>query len=127
MSRTFYADLACQVGMTYGFFVAAVGVMGYMKAGSLISMYAGVASGIMASGSAFYADKRNMTRGLKVLLATALLLVVVFHRRYQATQEFMPGAFMAINSALIVVISALGLRSTQVAAAAAPVSDKKKK
>lgn len=122
MERTFHSELALQVGMTYGLFVAAVGVIGYIQAGSLISMVAGIASGCVASGAA-YLGRTRLNLGLKLLLGTAVILTFVFHRRYQATQQFMPGAFMALNSALIVIVCSLALKSNQQPA----VAEEKKK
>ena len=110
---TFYAELALQVGPLYGLFVAVVGVIGYVQAGSVISMVAGICSGAVAAGAAFYARK-NLVRGLQILLGTAVFLTVVFHKRYNATQQFMPGAFMALNSSVIVIVCALAIQSHKV-------------
>ena len=125
MTKTFYAELAVQTGLLYGVFVAVGGTIGYVKAGSLVSLYCGLTAGAIACASSWVAKKYFLDIGLKVLLGTALLLAIVFHKRYQESKEFMPAGFMAFNSAGIVIISVLALKSTAVSTASLDSQKKK--
>ena len=113
MSEISYALLAKNVSWLYGLFVILGGIVGYVQAGSLTSLYAGAGAGSIAILSSVLCRKGYYNLGLKILTGVSLALSIVFIKRYQATGAMLPSGFMALNSAFILFLSLMA--STQLA------------
>ena len=109
MANTF-VPLAINVAFMYGLFVGLGGVSGYYQAGSVASLYGGLTGGSLAMLAFALCKRGKIEMGLKVLTGVALLLVVVFTRRFQATGAFLPAGFMGVNSAGVAMLSVLALK-----------------
>ena len=101
MSDLSYVHLATNVSLVYGIFVILGGVMGYLQAGSEMSLYGGVGAGIVILISHVLCRKRYLDLGFKVLSAIAMGLSVLFFKRFRASGAFLPAGFMALNSATV--------------------------
>ena len=116
MSELSYVHTATNVSWMYGIFVILGGVVGYVQAGSQISLYAGTAAGGIALLSSRLCKKGYYNMGLKILTAVSLGLSILFIKRYQATGVILPTGFMAINSAFVLFLSLMA--QTQLASSA---------
>ena len=107
-----YTALVQGIGWMYGMFIISGGIIGYLQAGSMASLYAGVGAGFLAIiGGILVKSTRFVDIGLKLLSAVAIGLLVLFQRRIQETGfKFMPSGFMMLNSLGILVLSVLALK-----------------
>ena len=110
MSRVKFIPLATNISQLYGLFVAIGGIIGYIQAQSIKSLYGGVGAGVLAIVSSQLCKRGYLVVGLRLLLAVCLALVLVFHQRYRATGAFWPTGFMAINSGVVGALALLGIR-----------------
>lgn len=121
MASTSYAHLATSIAGVYGIFVILGGVIGFVQAGSQISLYAGAGAGAAAIVSSILCRKGFLNLGLKVLTAVSLGLSIIFIKRFQATGVFLPTGFMAINSAFVLFLSLMA--QTQLVTPPTPKTD----
>jgi len=108
-----YTELVQGIGWMFGVIVLMGGLIGYLQAGSLASLYAGIGSGCVAlvGGLLVAKSDRYTNVGLKILLCVSIALVYVFQQRIRETGfKFMPSGFMIINSLAILALSALALK-----------------
>jgi uncharacterized membrane protein (UPF0136 family) len=84
------------------------GVMGYKKAGSKASLYAGVLSGIFTL-VATYMTQTNPALGYGLMTGISLILTFTFLKRLMATKKFMPSGMLLILTIIAGVLSALQL------------------
>lgn len=110
MSQVKFIPLATSISQLFGIFVAIGGIIGYIQAQSIASLYGGIGAGLLAIISSQLCKRGYLGVGLRLLLAVCLALVVVFHKRYRATRDFLPAGFMAINSGLVGALAVLGIR-----------------
>ncbi|XP_071807603.1 transmembrane protein 14C-like [Asterias amurensis] len=89
------------IGFGYAAFVAVGGLVGYMKAGSLVSLVMGLAMGGLAAFGASQTS-RNPSNCLAILGASAILLFVM-GMRFMNTGKFMPAGMLAALSLFMVV------------------------
>ena len=91
----------------YAVLLAIGGVMGYTKAGSKPSLYAGLASALAAAWAlvlTFQSSNLGMCLGALV----ALLLAGFFGYRFAAkTRKFMPAGLLAVLSLVVLAIAIL--------------------
>jgi len=87
------------------------GLMGYLKAGSKVSLITAAVFAV-ALAAAGYA---GMIYGAQVVLALLLVLLVVFALRLLKTRKFMPAGLM-----VVVTLAALLLHWTAMSPATAP-------
>jgi uncharacterized membrane protein (UPF0136 family) len=127
MSQPRFIPLAIDLSFLYGVFVAMGGALGYYQAGSIASLYGGIVAGLAATLASYMCRRGNVNLGLKLLCGTAIGLVFLFHKRYQATRTFLPSGFMAFNSAAIVAISVLALKELNSLAVGASTTNTNKK
>lgn len=87
------------VAFAYAAIVAIGGIIGFLKAGSVPSLVAGVGSGLLAGLGAqkVSANPRNV----HLLLATSALLAVFMGVRYSRTQKFMPAGLVSLLSVAV--------------------------
>ena len=81
--------------------------MGYVKAGSRVSLYTSAAFAVALAVCLFL----RQPLGLNIALALQAILLVVFALRLSKTRKFMPSGLMVVATALAMVLE-LALRST---------------
>ena len=97
--------------LIYAIMVAAGGAMGYVKAGSMASLIAGVVAGLaLASGSALLMRGQYQTGWLLSLIVTLLMLARFGHAAWAKGFKMMPGGMVIIVS-LIVLVALLAQRT----------------
>ncbi|KAJ3610999.1 hypothetical protein NHX12_021015 [Muraenolepis orangiensis] len=87
------------VGYGYAALVATGGVMGYVKAGSVPSLAAGLVFGGLAGFGAYQVS--NDPRNIWVSLATSGALTGVMGKRFYGSRKFMPAGLVAGASLLM--------------------------
>ncbi|XP_011487115.1 transmembrane protein 14C isoform X2 [Oryzias latipes] len=88
------------VGYGYATLVASGGVIGYVKAGSVPSLAAGLLFGGLAGFGAYQIS--NDPNNVWVSLATSGALTAVMGKRFYGSRKFMPAGLMAGASLLMV-------------------------
>jgi len=97
--------------LIYALVVLLGGVMGYLKAKSKISLFAGVGSGI-ALIVAWLVFRQTPLVGLGMATVIALILFFVFVSRFFRTRAFMPSGLMMIFSLAATALFLLGFLET---------------
>jgi uncharacterized membrane protein (UPF0136 family) len=115
------------MSLWYGIFVAIAGVMGFVKAGSVVSLYSGLICGAAAIvGSRLSGSIRYRKAGLILLAITGAVLAAVFSKRILSTGEFMPGGFLFLNSGGMLMVALKALQEVTDAANVPPAPESKK-
>jgi uncharacterized membrane protein (UPF0136 family) len=91
----------------FGLLTIAGGVMGYMKASSVTSLFAGAISGILLLSAAFLLPS-HAAAGLILGGLVSLLLIGYFLPAFFRTGKITPAGMMSILSILGVVFTILG-------------------
>ena len=96
----------------YGFLLLAGGFIGYKKAGSKMSLYMGIVSGLLIFVGAYLTTNMSVEpqRSLRGFMLTAVvsgILVIVFIKRLLKTKKFMPLGMLIIVSVLVFIFSIL--------------------
>jgi len=99
--------LAALTSVIYGSLVLAGGVVGYRKAHSRASLVSGIVSEAVLLAAALLIFRGNLL-GLKLAMATALLLLVFFTMRWLKGRKFMPAGLMVVSSAIALALLAWG-------------------
>ena len=105
MSDFSFPHLATNVSGLFGLFVAIGGGVGYLQAGSVMSLYGGLGAGVAVLVAHLLCRKGYLDLGLKILSGVSLGLSVLFFKRFRATGVFFPAGFMALNSASVLFIA----------------------
>ncbi|MCZ6635350.1 MAG: TMEM14 family protein [bacterium] len=87
----------------YGMLLIVGGVMGMVKAGSLVSMIAGGISGVVALVG-LWISLSDPATGFLVGALLALLLTGMFVNRFMATRKFMPAGMVLIMSLAVGIL-----------------------
>jgi uncharacterized membrane protein (UPF0136 family) len=96
--------------LVFGVLTIAGGIMGYVKAGSVISIVAGVISGLLLVAAALLLPQQLMA-GLIIAAAVSLLLAAQFVPKFLRTGSAMPAGLMSALSVIgIIVVVAAWLR-----------------
>lgn len=90
--------------IVFGLLTIAGGVMGYVKAGSNISLIAGSICGILLLLAAYLLPE-NLTAGLVTALVVSLLLAVQFLPKFIQTGKVMPAGMMTLLSVVGIVLA----------------------
>ncbi|KAM4606376.1 transmembrane protein 14C isoform 1-T2 [Polymixia lowei] len=88
------------VGYGYAVLVASGGVIGYVKAGSVPSLAAGLLFGGLAGFGAYQVS--NDPQNIWVSLATSGALTGIMGKRFYGSRKFMPAGLVTIASLLMV-------------------------
>jgi uncharacterized membrane protein (UPF0136 family) len=104
-----YHQVALYEGLVYGILLIVGGVVGYTKARSKPSLYAGATSGVLAIIFSYLGFSGNELLALFLLAAESILLSAFFYMRYSSSKKFMPAGFMVIVSAVSLVIYLTGI------------------
>jgi len=97
------------IGFAYAATVAVGGVIGYLKAGSVPSLGAGVAFGAILAFGAYQVT--TDCKKIYLSLGTSVVLGGLMSYRYYTTQKFMPAGLIAIIS--FVMVAKLGFQGVQ--------------
>ncbi|KAH8922734.1 TMEM14-domain-containing protein [Atractiella rhizophila] len=87
-------------GLTYASLVAVGGLIGFLKASSLPSLVAGLASGAIISYGTVRAVRNN--KQVDVILGISVFLLVFFGRRFLNSKKIMPAGLVTALSAISV-------------------------
>ncbi|NOT62037.1 MAG: TMEM14 family protein [Acidobacteria bacterium] len=96
--------------LIYAILVAAGGVMGYVKAGSMASLIAGVIAGLALAGGSALLMRGQYQNGWWLSLVVTLLLLARFGMAATKGFKMMPGGMVIILS--VIVLAALLLQRT---------------
>jgi uncharacterized membrane protein (UPF0136 family) len=94
------------IALIYGILAIVGGIVGYKQAGSQMSLFSGIISGILLILGVILATQGNGA-GIWLARGVSLLLVVVFVGRLLKTKKMMPAGLMV--SAGIVTLLALSI------------------
>ncbi|XP_034468377.1 transmembrane protein 14C-like [Hippoglossus hippoglossus] len=89
------------VGFSYAVLVSVGGVIGFVKAGSVTSLAAGLLFGLLAAVGAYLASQNP--KNVWLLLGTSGTLTVVMGLRFINSWKFMPAGLMTLFSGLMLV------------------------
>ncbi|XP_072016061.1 transmembrane protein 14C-like [Amphiura filiformis] len=89
------------IGFAYAAVVAVGGVIGYVKAGSVMSLGAGLLFGALAAMGASHASSNP--GNCHLILGASLTLTCVMGYRFMGSGKFMPAGLVALLSVLMVV------------------------
>jgi uncharacterized membrane protein (UPF0136 family) len=92
--------------IVFGVLTIAGGIVGYFKAGSVISIIAGSVTGILLLVSAWLLPE-HLAAGLTIALITSLLLAAQFVPKFLRTGKAMPAGLMSILAAVGIVMAVL--------------------
>ncbi|KAK2895936.1 hypothetical protein Q8A73_015424 [Channa argus] len=82
------------VGFGYAALVSAGGIIGYVKAGSIISLVAGLLFGLSAAGGAYLTSQNP--KNVWISLGTSGTLAVVMGLRFLSSWKFIPAGLMTL-------------------------------
>ncbi|XP_023126822.1 transmembrane protein 14C-like [Amphiprion ocellaris] len=99
------------IGLSYAVLVSAGGVLGFLKAGSLTSLLAGLLFGLLAAVGSYQTSQNP--RNVWLSLVTAGTLAAVMGLRFLNSWKFMPAGLMTLASALMLVKIITGMLKTR--------------
>ncbi|EGG18207.1 transmembrane protein 14 A [Cavenderia fasciculata] len=76
------------------------GLIGFIKAGSMMSLIMGILSGFLAAYSANL-QSYNKKSGLQLTMLVSFVLLIFMGLRYYNSQKFMPAGLVSIFSAIV--------------------------
>jgi len=88
----------------FGLLTIAGGIMGYVKARSVVSVIAGAITGVLLIVAAFMLPEHREL-GLVLALLTSAILAAQFIPRALRTRRIMPGGMMSVLSVIGIVIA----------------------
>jgi uncharacterized membrane protein (UPF0136 family) len=88
----------------FGILTIAGGIVGYAKAGSVISVIAGSISGVLLLVAAFLLPEQQLV-GLIIALVVSLLLAGQFVPKFFSTHKVMPAGLMSVLSVIGIVVA----------------------
>ncbi|XP_022614009.1 transmembrane protein 14C-like [Seriola dumerili] len=86
-------------GFSYAALVTAGGIIGYLKAGSVTSLAAGLLFGLLAAVGAYLASQNP--KNVWLSLGTSGTLAVLMGLRFLSSWKFMPAGLMTLASGLM--------------------------
>ena len=90
--------------IVFGILTIAGGIVGYVKAGSVVSIIAGSISGILLLVAAWLMPDRQAA-GLIVALIVSVLLAGQFVPKFFSTHKVMPAGLMSVLSAIGIIVA----------------------
>jgi uncharacterized membrane protein (UPF0136 family) len=96
-------ELGIVAALAYGIVAIIGGIIGYIQAGSKVSLLSGIISGLLLIIAAF-AQLQGQNWGLTLAAFVTAVLVVVFAIRLIKTRKFMPAGFMTSLGVLALAV-----------------------
>lgn len=93
----------------FGVLTIAGGVMGYVKARSVVSIVAGGICGILLAAAGHFVGTGKVQLGLILGLVVSLALAGQFVGKFLKTRKFMPAGMMSVLSVIGLVLTAASL------------------
>lgn len=93
----------------FGALTIAGGIVGFVKAGSRVSLIAGGISGVLLLVAGYLIGAGNVLAGLISGLVLSLALAGQFGPKFLKTRKFMPAGLMAVLGVVGVVVTLVGL------------------
>lgn len=90
--------------LVYSALMLVGGIMGYVKAGSMMSLGMGILSSILISIGAWQLRQNNL-KGFWVVIPTNVVLVIAFLTRFLKTGSFMPSGVLLILSVIVLILT----------------------
>ena len=90
--------------IVFGILTIAGGIVGYVKAGSVVSVIAGSISGVLLLVAAWLMPEHE-TAGLSLALVVSVLLAGQFVPKFFSTHKVMPAGLMSLSSVLGIVVA----------------------
>jgi uncharacterized membrane protein (UPF0136 family) len=90
--------------IVFGILTIAGGIVGYVKAGSVVSIIAGSISGILLLVAAWLMPDRQAA-GLIVALIVSVLLAGQFVPKFFSTHKVMPAGLMSVLSVIGIIVA----------------------
>jgi uncharacterized membrane protein (UPF0136 family) len=90
--------------IVFGILTIAGGIVGYVKAGSTISIIAGSISGVLLLVAAWLMPE-HQAAGLIMALVVSVLLAGQFVPKFLRTYKIMPAGLMSVLSALGIIVA----------------------
>ena len=91
--------------LTYGILLVALGILGYVKAGSAMSLYAGSGSGVLLVLCALLLHYQIRFASYATVALT-LLLTGMFAYRYTATSKTLPALLAVLSGGMLLYLLA---------------------
>lgn len=88
--------------VVFGLLTIAGGIVGYAKAGSVVSIIAGVITGVLLLVAAFLLPEHRLA-GLATALIVSLLLAAQFVPKFLRTGRVMPAGLMSVLSVIGII------------------------
>ncbi|KAF4722628.1 hypothetical protein FOZ63_029350 [Perkinsus olseni] len=105
--------VAFAANLFYSALLGVGGVVGYMQAGSKVSIIAGTLSclavGVITLSTRVLPQRRRGLR--KVQLVLVSFLTLFFVKRFQQTSKFMPGGLMAVLGVVVAGVTAAAIKA----------------
>ncbi len=98
--------------LIYGITVLLGGVFGFVKAGSLASLFSGVTSSLLLFAATTLLFTKKFS-GYWLGLGTAMLLEIVFILRFVKTLHFLPAGLLSILSLAVIFVLFFKIRQNQ--------------
>ena len=93
----------------YGILLLVGGFIGYKKAGSKMSLYMGIVSGILIFAG-LYLTQSSPKNGYTLIAVTSAFLSGIFIKRLIKTKSFMPSGMLMVLSFAALIVSLLELK-----------------
>jgi len=93
----------------FGVLTIAGGVMGYVKARSVVSIVAGGISGVLLALAGYFVGTGKVQLGLILGLVVSLALAGQFVGKFLKTHKFMPAGMMSVLSIIGLVLTVASL------------------
>lgn len=100
-------ELAKIYFLGFGVLTIAGGIMGYVKAGSVVSVVAGAVTGVLLIISGLILSQHREL-GLALGLFTSAILAAQFIPRALRTRRVMPGGIMSVLSVIGIIVAIAG-------------------
>lgn len=105
-------NIAIIVAIAYGILAIVGGIIGYIKAGSKISLISGIVSGLLLVFAAII-QLMGMSWGLIFATVVAAILVITFIVRLIKTRKMMPAGLMILTGIAAVAVMVYQISSVQ--------------
>ena len=100
-----FKKTTCWIVLFYGLLIMAIGIAGYMKKESMISLYMGGGFGLLIAASSFLLFAKIKT-GIYTSTFLTLALVFTFGIRYTMTHKIVPALLCVLSGGMLLFLLA---------------------